>query len=238
MSRPRWVGRAITVLAVAALLAGATAPTLSAAPNPYGDRSTATTVVLHPDGSYDVTLRQTQELVREYQITFGGGAHDGFRLPDDGALLPPYLRAGYALTSVSAAGGQPEPSGFARTNHMVAATSSGTYPTGRHEFSIGYRVTGAARPTERGWTVHVRLLDVTYSDGDRVEIRTENLRPTRLSLRCVTYPPDSDPCGILSGTTLIDVFEADRDARQPPPEFRIEVEADNSAVVEPVIDRR
>jgi hypothetical protein len=104
MSRPRWLGRAITVLAVAALLAGATAPTLSAAPNPYGDRSTATTVVLHPDGSYDVTLRQTQELVREYQITFGGGAHDGFRLPDDGALLPPYLRAGYALTSVSAAG--------------------------------------------------------------------------------------------------------------------------------------
>jgi hypothetical protein len=236
MSRAHWAGRVAGSLTGAILVAVAPVVATPAAPNPYGPRSTATTIVLHPDGSYDVTLRQSQELVREYQITFGGGVHDGFRLPDDGALLPPYLRAGYALTSVAAADGQPRPADFIRTNHRLAATSHGTYPTGRHGFEISYKVTGAAQTTQRGWNVHVRLLDVVYSDGDRVEIRTDEISSTRLSLRCVTYPPDSEPCGILSGTTLIDLFENDRDVQRPP-EFVIEVEADNAAVPEPTVDR-
>ena len=124
---------------------------------------------------------------REYQIAFGGGVHDGFRLPDDGALLPAVPPGGYALTSVAAADGQPRPADFIRTNHRLAATSHGTYPTGRHGFEISYRVTGAAQTTQPGWNVHVRLLDVFYSDGDRVEIRTTEISSTRLSLRCVTY---------------------------------------------------
>ena len=236
MSRSRWWGRLAGSLAVATLLVGASVPATPAAPNPYGPRaSTTTTIVLNPDGSYDVTLRQSQELVREFPLTFGGRVHDGFRLPDDGALLPPYLRAGYTLTSAVAAAGQPEPTEFTRTNHLLTATSHGTYPAGQHGFELGYRVTGAARPTPRGWTVHVRLLEVNYGYGERVEIRAEGLRPTRLSLRCVTHPPDSEPCGILSGTTLIDVFE---DQTADPREFRIEVEADNAAVAEPTIDRR
>lgn len=236
MIRRRWVGRLAGSLAIAALLVGSAGTATRAAPNPYGPRSTATTIVLHPDGSYDVTLRQTQELVREYQITFGGGGHDGFRLPDDGAVLPPYLRATYALTSVSGADGQPEPTDFTRTNHRVAATSTGTYPIGRHEFELSYRVTGAAMPTEDGWTVHVRLLDVGYSRGDRVEVVAADVQPTGLALQCVTYPPDAEPCGTTGGSTLIDVFEDDREA-QPAPEFRIEVEADNGAVSQPEIDR-
>jgi hypothetical protein len=236
MSRARWTGRLAGSLAIAFVLAVAPVTATRAAPNPFGPRSASTTIVLNPDGSYDVTLRQTQQLVREYQITFGGGVHDGFRLPDDGALLPPYVRAAYALTSVSAADGQPRPTDFTRTNHLIAATSSGTYPEGRHGFEISYRVTGAAQPTARGWYVYVRLLDVSYANGDRVEIRANGVRPTRLSLRCVTYPPDSEPCGILGGTTLIDVFENDRDARHPP-EFLVEVEADNAAVPEPKLDR-
>ena len=191
MSRARWTGRLAGCAGRRPSLAVAPVVATPAAPNPFGPRSTATTIVLNPDGSYDVTLRQTQQLVREYQITFGGGVHDGFRLPDDGALLPPYLRAGYALTCVSAADGQPEPADFTRTNHRVEATSHGTYPTGRHGFEISYRVTGAAQPTGAGWTVHVRLLDVVYSAGDRVEIRRPPPLPTGLSLRCVTYPPDS-----------------------------------------------
>jgi hypothetical protein len=237
MSRTRWTARLAGSLTGAILLMIASVVATPAAPSPFGPRSTATTIVLNPGGSYDVTLRQTQQLVREYQITFGGGVHDGFRLPDDGALLPPYLRAGYALTGVAAADGQPRPADFTRTNHLVEATSYGTYPEGRHAFEISYRVTGAAQPTRQGWTVHVRLLGVVYSGGDRIEIRSDEIRPTRLSLRCVTYPPDSEPCGILSGTTLIDVFENDRDAFHPP-EFVIEIEADNAAVPQPTIDRR
>jgi hypothetical protein len=224
-------------LAVAALLLSSSVSAVRAAPNPYGDRSTDTTIVLHPDGSYDVTLRQTQELVREFELTFGGGVHDGFRLPDDGALLPPYLRAAYALTSVTLAEGQPRPADFTRTNHLVSATSRGSYPTGRHAFELGYRVTGAAQPTERGWRVHIRLLDVGYSDGDRVQIRADEIAPTNLTLRCVTFAPDSEPCGIASGFTVIDVLEDDREPGLPP-EFVVEVEADNTAVPPPTIDRR
>jgi hypothetical protein len=237
MSRSRWRGHAVGVLAVAALLVGVTAPSLRAAPNPYGPRSTATTIVLHRDGSYDVTLRQTQELVREFEMSFGGGVHDGFRLPDDGGLLPPYLRAGYALTFASTADGQPPPTDFERKNHRVSVTSVGTYPTGRHEFQVSYRVTGASKPTKRGWTVHVRLLEVTYSPGDRVEIDASAVAPSGLVLRCVTYPPDSEPCGTTGGSTLIDLIEDDREVPGPP-EFQIEVEADNAAVPMPTIDRR
>ena len=237
MSRARWVWRLAGCLAGAAVLAIAPLVATPAAPNPFGPRSSATTIVLNPDGSYDVTLRQTQQLVSEYQLTFGGGVHDGFRLPDDGGLLPPYLRATYALTGATVSDGQPVPEDFTRTNHRIAATSRGTYPTGTHQGEISYRVTAAAQPTEDGWRVHIRLLDIGYSDGDRVEIRTDALRTSGLSLRCVTYPPDSEPCGILSGTTLIDVFENDRDP-QHPPEFVVEVEADNAAVPEPTIDRR
>lgn len=237
MSRSRWTARLAGSVAAALLLALAPVGATRAAPNPFGPRSTETTIVLHPDGSYDVTVRQTQVLVREYQLSFGGSVHDGFRLPDDGALLPPYLRATYALTGATVPAGQPALADFSRTNHLVSATSRGTYPTGTHRGEISYRVTGAAQPTAKGWSVHVRLLDVGYSDGDRVEIRTDEIRSTRLSLRCVTFPPDSEPCGVVSGATLIDVFENDRDA-QPPPEFRIDVEADNAGVPEPTIDRR
>ena len=237
MSRSWWLARLAGIFATAALLVGVTAPPLRAAPNPFGARSTATTIVLRPDGSYDVTLWQTQELVREFQISFGGGVHDGFRLPDDGALLPPYLRAGYALTFVAVENGQPQPTDFDRKNHRVSVISGGTYPTGRHEFRVGYRVTGAAKPTERGWTVHVRLLDVDYRRGDRVEIDASAVAPTGLALRCVTFPPDSEPCGTTGGSTLIDVIEDDGEAGRPP-EFQIEVEADNAAVPEPALDRR
>ena len=237
MRRPLRAGRLVGVLVTAVLLVGLSGPTPEAAPNPYGARSTATTIVLHADGSYDVTLRQTQELVREYQITFGGGVHDGFRLPDDGALLPPYLRAGYTLTSMTVPEGQPTPSEFTRTNHLSSVRSTGTYPTGTHAAEIRYRVTGAAQPTDRGWAVYVRLLDIDYARGQRVEIDASEVSPTRLVLRCVTFAPDSEPCGTTGGSTLIDLFDAVLDTELPP-EYRVEVEADNAAVPEPTIDRR
>lgn len=237
MSR-RWGWRLAGALAVVAMVTTGSVPPSPAAPNPYGRRSAETTIVLHPDGSYHVTLQQTQVLVREFGLTFGGGVHDGFRLPDDGSKLPPYLRATYALTGFTVAPGQPVPPDFTRTNHLASVTSRGTYPAGTHRAEISYRVTGgAARPTEDGWLVHIRLLGIGYSDGDRVEIRAAETQPTRLNLRCVTLAPDSEPCGTLGGTTLIDVFT---DNGQPDlsPEFLVEVTAPNNAVPEPQIDRR
>ena len=193
------LGTAILIMIAVLLLL---LPSAQAAPNPYGQRSTATTIALDRDGSYQVTLRESQDLVREFEIGFGGSVHDGFRLPDDGSLLPPYLRAEYTLTSATWEDGQAAPQAFTRTNHRWSAASTGTYPAGSHSAELRYRVTGAARPTQRGWAVHVRMLNVRYSAGDAVTIEAGTARPGRLELRCVTYPPDSEPCGVADGSTM------------------------------------
>jgi len=155
-------------------------PATHAEPNPYGQRSSQTTVVLQRDGSYDVTLVQTQTLVREYQIRFGGAVHDGFRLPDDGSVIPPYLRAAYALTSAELAADQPGPTAV-KTGHRWSLTSVGTYPAGDHQAQLSYRVTGASRPTDSGWEVRVRLLDIAYQPGDPVTIQADAGRPATWS---------------------------------------------------------
>ena len=223
-------------LAAALLVLPATAPASYAEPNPYGDRSVATTVVLHADGSYDVTVRQRQTLVREFRITFGGAVHDGFRLADDGELPPPYLRAAYTLTSVQVAAGQPAPGDFTRTNHRIELTSSGTYPAGEHEFAVEYAVRGAARPTGTGWAAYVRLLDLGYQPGDSLTIDSGSVRPDTVRLRCVTHPPDSTPCG-EGNPTLTYTNPARRDVGVPP-EFVIVIEGAAASVAEPAIDRR
>jgi hypothetical protein len=206
------------------------------APNPYGQRSTATAITLDSDGSYRVTLRESQDLFREYEIGFGGSVHDGFRLPDDGSVLPPYLRAEYTLTSATWENGQTAPTAFTRTNHRWSAASSGTYPAGTHSAELGYRVTGAARPTPRGWAVHVRLLGVRYVAGDTVTVEAGAVREARLELRCVTHAPDSEPCGTTAASTLRYVFPDER-VTGVPPEFVIKVTGDNRRVPEPTIDR-
>lgn len=231
--------RGFRVVAAALGLAGLLllgSPAATPAPNPFGDRSTETTVVLHRDGSYDVLLRQTIELRLAYDLVFGGGVHDGFRMTDDITSLPPYLRATYALTSFTVPDGQPRPAEFTRSNHLLSVTSRGSYPVGTHTAEIRYRVTGAAQPTVDGWAVHIRLLDIGYAPGERVVIRTEEVAASRLFLRCVTFAPDTEPCGTLSGATLIDVLGNGRDQGLPP-EYRVDITAENAAVPEPEIDR-
>ena len=127
-----------------------------------------------------MTLVQAQTLVREYQIRFGGAVHDGFRLPDDGSVIPPYLRAGYALTSAELAADQPGPTAV-KTGHRWSLTSAGTYPAGDHQAELSYRVTGAARPTDSGWEVRVRLLDIAYQPGDPVTIVADAAQPDDLA---------------------------------------------------------
>jgi hypothetical protein len=226
------LGAGILIMVAALLLL----PAAQAAPNPYGPRSTATTITLAPDGSYRVTLRETQTLVREYQIGFGGYVHDGFRLPDDGSLLPPYLRADYTLMSATWEDGQVAPTAFTKTFHRWSAAGTGTYPAGTHAAELRYRVTGAARPTERGWAVHVRLLEVRYLAGDTVTVEAGSVRPTGLELRCVTHAPDSKPCGAGEASTLSYAFPDQRQTGVPP-EFVIMVTGDNSGVPQAVIDR-
>jgi len=190
--------------------------------------------VLQPDGSYDVTLVQAQTLVREYQIRFGGAVHDGFRLPDDDSVIPPYLRAGYELTSAELAADQPGPAAV-KTGHRWSLTSVGTYPAGDHQAEFGYRVTGAARPTDSGWEVPVRLLDIAYQTGDPVSIVAAAAQPDDLELACVNYAPDNEPCGERRGSTLTYAIPESR--TEVPPEFVITVERRDRQVPQPPIDR-
>jgi hypothetical protein len=222
----------VALTAVGALLLPGSAP---AAPNPYGARSTATTITLEPDGSYQITLRESQALVREYQIGFGGNVHDGFRAPDDGTLLPPYIRATYTLTGATWEEGQTPPTAFIRSHHRWSAASTGTYAAGDHSAELRYRVTDASRPTPRGWAVHVRLLDVRYSAGDRLTIEAGSTRATALELRCVSHVPDNEPCGVSSTSTLRYVFP-DRGSDLAP-EFVIMVAGDHANVPAPTLDR-
>ena len=231
--RPRTV-RLAAVLVLAGLLL-LTAPAAAPAPNPFGDRSTETTIVLHRDGTYDVTVRQTVELRLAYDLTFGGGVHDGFRLGDAFSTLPPYLRSTYALTAFTVSGGQPGPTEFSRANHLLTATSTGSFPVGTHRAEIRYRVGNAAQSTEDGYAVHVRLLGIGYEQGERVTIDASELGATRLVLRCVTFPPDTEACGTTEGSTLTEVLESGSE-QSLPPEYRIDVVAGNAAVLEPTID--
>lgn len=209
-------------------------PAAQAEPNPYGRRSSETTIVVQRDGSYDVTLVEAQSLVREYQIRFGGAVHDGFRLPDDGSVIPPYLRAAYTLTSAELAADQPAPAAV-QTGHRWSLTSVGTYPAGDHQAELSYRVTGAARPTDAGWEVRARLLDIAYQPGDPVTIVADAAQPAGLALGCVSYAPDSEPCGERRGSTLTYAIPATR--TEVPPEFVITVESRVGQVADPPIDR-
>lgn len=224
---------AALVLAVLLLLAG---PAATPAPNPFGDRSTETIVVLHRDGSYDVTVRQTVELELAYDLTFGGGVHDGFRLADDITTLPPYLRSTYTLTSFTVADGQPRPTEFSRSNHLLSVSSTGSYPVGTHTAEIRYRVTDAAQRRAEVYQVYVRLLDIGYEQGERVVVEVEELGATRLDLRCVTFPPDTEACGTTDGSALTEIIDTGADQTLPP-EYRIDLIADNAALPEPTVDR-
>ena len=225
------LGMSVVIVLGALLLPGSA----RAEPNPYGQHSTDTTITLEPDGSYQVRFRESQTLVREYQIRFGGNVHDGFKAPDDGTVLPPYLRATYTLTTATWEEGQTPPRAFIRSHHRWSATSTGTYAAGDHAAELRYRVTDASRPTPRGWAVHVRLLDVRYSAGDTLTIEAGSARATGLELRCVTHVPDNEPCGVGNTSTLRYVFP-DRGSDLAP-EFVIMVAGDNANVPAPTLDR-
>ena len=166
-------------------------------------------------------------------IRFSGAVHDGFRLPDDGSVIPPYLRAAYALTSAELAADQPGPTAV-KTGHRWSLTSVGTYPAGDHQAQLSYRVTGASRPTDQGWEVRVRLLDIAYQPGDLVTIQADAAQPDDLDLGCVHYAPESQPCGERQGSTLTYALES---RTVVPPEFVITVGSRVGPVAEPPIDR-
>jgi hypothetical protein len=84
--------------------------------------------------------------------------------------------------------------------------------------------------------VHVRLLGLSYSAGDTVTVEAGTAPATRLQLRCVTYAPDSEPCGTSDGSTLRHAFTDQRQSAVPP-EFVVMITGENSRVPQSTIDR-
>lgn len=230
--RRTWGVRAVAV--VGAILVGLTpVVTAQAQPNPYGRGSSLTEVALQADGSYTVRAVQTRELVREYELTFGGSVHDGFRLADDGSVIPPYLRATYEMrTAIIDTAVVTLP--FTTDRHRVAAKSTQKYAAGSHTAEFDYLVRGAALPDRRGFTVHVRTL--ARNGDDTLTVDSSAIAGEVLGLRCVTYAPDSVPCGTRSGNHWT-VQLGQQGDHEVPSEVVIGVRADSATVSKPGIDR-
>lgn len=219
--RSRLACRPVVSLALATLvlsaLGGSVATTALGAPNPYGTVSIATTVTPNDDGSYRVQSRESRELVREYEVGFGGGIGDSFRLPADqipddadtdgfdpsgpAPVVPAYLRAAYTMKSATL-DEQPVDVSFTRDRHRVQAGIQGTYPAGVHVADFDYTVKNAAVTSsgdeEAYLEVHVRLLaGPPTSSKDIVFIDESQLAGSLVTqIDCVTYAPDRVPCGV------------------------------------------
>lgn len=225
------------VLASVLLVGTVSADDVSAAPNPYMGESAAHTVTIASDGSYRVHIDQTMELARDFQFTFGGIVHDGFRLPDTEAELPPYLRAQYSDPAITMDGQAAEVE-IEREVHAVEIAAKDEFSEGEHTGTVDYRVTGAAVSPE--YAVGPELADI---DEDRM---TVYLRPIVsgdvivkagdpiLGVSCEGWLPGGEPCGSRSGK----VWTIGEDEQGDPSVIRITLDADEAEIIEPKIDTK
>lgn len=212
-----------TALLTTALLVGR-GPRAEGQPNPYGEASAVTTVLLAADGTQQVRLDQEQELVRSYDWTVGGAVHDGFRLPDSDDPVPPYLRVQLELESAELDGQVLELE--ARTDrHRIDISTLTQLDAGDHRASLSYRVRGAAVPADGGWVGYVGPL----LPG---AVRIESELPLA-SVECLTTPPDAEPCGEQDG----DGWLVPAGDGLVPQQVRVRVEGSASSLRDPTIDR-
>lgn len=143
-------------------------------------------VTIGQDGSYQVLLSQKVEMRAKAHFSFGGTVHDGFRLPDDGSAIPPYLRAEYAAPEATIDGAAVS-SAFERENHAVSIAVGDEFVEGAHRGTIRYDVTSAAVPTDDGYVVYVRPMKL----GETTITATDAIA----NVECVGIPPDAVACG-------------------------------------------
>jgi hypothetical protein len=200
--------------------------------NPYGPGATTTKITLRPDGSYRVVSTQSRELRRTYRLDFGGAVHDGFRLPDErGQVLPPYLRASYAMESVTL-DGQPVELAFQTDRHRVGAVISDERPAGRHTAVFSYSVSGGSLPTRDGWQTHIRLLNKGHEADDVITIEAAP-GVAAIDVRCVTFAPDVYPCGSKAADQSWSI-SMDQSAAS---EYIVTVRGDPRRIAPPKLDR-
>lgn len=120
----------LMVLGGLVIAEGMNAQSADAAPNPYRGKIATHLVTIAADGTYDVETVQVIDMALESGYPFGGEIHDGFRLPDTDALLPPYLRAEYSDRSIVIAG-QPAEVAVEKEIHAVDISALANCRRGR-----------------------------------------------------------------------------------------------------------
>jgi hypothetical protein len=195
----------ITTLAAASLLALAcglggavTGPDVAAAPNPLRTNSFSHLVTVAADGTYEVSMTETIDLALETSWWFGDTIHDGFRLPDTEALLPPYLRAEYSHPRGSIDGTSAEASIEREVHAVDIGFETEKLEPGVHKGVLDYQVSGAAVPSDM-----VAGDGAEGSDGG-VTVYFRPLRPGDLLIEseapiadvaCESWPGQATPCG-------------------------------------------
>lgn len=220
---------ALSATVLATFMGAVTADGVLAAPNPYMGDAATHTITIDSDGSYQVHIDQTMELARDYDFTFRGMVHDGFRLPDTESVLPPYLRAQYSDPAMTM-DGKPAEVDVDHMIHAVSISAEDEFTEGEHEGTVDYQVTGAAvgsaqaKTNAGGVVVYFRPLvsgDVVVKSGEPIS-----------AVECEDWPPKGEPCGTKSGDEwLIGRGElAETDA------VRISLDTEEAGLIEPTID--
>lgn len=220
----------LTVLATALITGTATAEEVMAAPNPYMGQTSTQTVTIAGDGSYRVHIDEIMELARDFEFSFGGMVHDGFRVPDTESVLPPYLRAEYSDPAITV-DGDPAEVTVEHTNHAVDSSATDEFSEGEHNGTVEYLVTGAAvgsehAPAEAGEGVTVYLRPLIPGD-----IIVKSAAPIESAV-CEDWSPDGQQCGLRAG----DDWLIGNDELDGAGVVRVALDADESELIAPTID--
>lgn len=222
---------AAAALAAATLLTGAVSAAVgvpAAVPSTAGTE-TSNEVTIAADGTYQVVFRQKVDVRRSTYFGFGGTIHDGFRLPDDDGVIPPYLRAAYA-TPEAAIEGTAVAAAFDIYEHEVSIEVGDDFDEGIHSATIRYDVTSAAVPTSDGYVVYIRPLhggSLTITAADEIT-----------GVECVGIPPEATSCGRESdGAWVFDPRQYEEDAYGAAGAVKVFLKGDPSGIPDPNIDR-
>lgn len=260
-SLKRGAGRAValgrragrtTTLAAASLLALAltcgvggavTGPDIAAAPNPLRTNSFSHLVTVAADGTYEVSMTETIDLALETSWWFGDTIHDGFRLPDTEALLPPYLRAEYSHPRGSVDGTSAEASIEREVHAVDIGFETEKLEPGVHKGVLDYQVSGAAVPADM--VADEGADGDTEDSDDGVTVYFRPLRPGDLVIEseaqiadvaCESWPGQATPCGKRDAETWTVPAEAlGRSTPSDTSVVRITIDTDEQPA-QPVID--
>ncbi|WP_166972933.1 hypothetical protein [Brevibacterium atlanticum] len=226
-------------IAVVAMMPGRA----GAAPNPLRGSETTHTIRIAADGTYTVRMDTTIDLALETSWGFGDEIHDGFRLPDTDALLPPYLRATYSHPRGSIDLTPVEATREKELHSVDIGFVTDDLDPGRHRGTLDYRVSGAAIPAAE---ITESRESTDGSDDGGVVVYFRPLERGTLTIEsdvpitgveCEALAPHGEPCGEkTTDSWVVSAEEIERARPHTIDAVRITLDADPDGIDDPVID--